>query len=138
MAWIPIQYPNFPTNDPLLNAITSLDGQEMTEVRQAFYTTLLNSTLLMAEESGEHRPILRVDQSKQVILPVFTNLERLRRVFPDARRAGAMPVRDLCRMALKYGIHSININPEHGPGGYLDQNEIDALAEGIIPDLSSK
>ena len=136
MAWIPVQYPHFPTNEPLVNAITALAGQDTPQVRQAFYTALLNSTPLMAEEQGENRPILFVDSSKQIVLPIFTDLERLRQRFPNVKRAGAASIHELCGIILKYGMHRIHINPEDHPSRYLDRGEIQALAKGIIPDLS--
>lgn len=127
--------PHLPTNDDLLNAITFLATAGTPEARRNFYVVLLNSTLFVAQETGESRPILLVDKSGEIMLPVFTDLERLHRVFPDAKRYGALAARDLFRLALGSKIHDININPEHGPGGYLDFHELEALANGTIPDL---
>jgi hypothetical protein len=129
--------PDFPTNEALLKAITNLAVREKKESWKTFYKTLLHSTLLIAQEEGQSRPILFTDENDEIILPAFTDLGRLRKVFPDAQHVAPLPIRDLCRISLGSDIFRININPENGPGGYLDQQEMEALAQGMIPDLAS-
>jgi hypothetical protein len=129
--------PEFPTNERLLKAIAALAAQGMSQAGRPFYTALLESTLLIAEEPSASRPILLAgDKEDEVILPVFTDVDRLKRVFADAERIAAIRTREICRMALKNDIHMININPEHGPGGYLTRDEMEALANNAMPDLS--
>lgn len=129
--------PEFPTNERLLKAIAALAAEGMSKAGRQFYTALLESTLLIAEEPDANRPILLAgDSEDQVILPVFTDVERLKRVFADAERIAAIPARNLCRMALSNDVYMININPEHGPGGYLDRDEMAALANDAMPDMS--
>lgn len=129
--------PDFPTNERLLKAIAALAAEGMSKAGRPFYAALLESTLLLAEEPNASRPILLAGNNEgEIILPVFTDIERLKRVFADAERISAMPMREICRMALKNDIEQININPEHGPGGYLDRDEMAALANDSMPDTS--
>jgi hypothetical protein len=128
--------PQPPTNDELLKAIMVMATSDTPDSWRNFYTVLLKSTLLIAEEPDHSGPILLGDDEK-VILPVFTDTERLHKVFPDAVRFGAIPARDLFKLALKNEIDSVNLNPQHGPGGFVDRDEMEALAKGEIPDLSA-
>lgn len=127
--------PNSPTGDTLLKAITVLATASTQEARRNFYRALLNSTLLLAQEGVGSRPVLFADEAGSVVLPVFTDLERLRKVCLDVRGYSALPACDIFRLALKNNIHCVNINPEYGPGGYLEHHELEALANGEIPDL---
>lgn len=127
-----------PTNDALLKAIMVMATSRTQESWQNFYQILLKSTLLIAQEPDQSGPILLVgDNGEDIILPVFTDAERLHKVFPDSVRYGAMPAPDLFKLALKNQIYSVNINPQHGPGGFVDHDEMTSLAKGEIPDLSS-
>lgn len=128
--------PDPPTNEPLLKAIMFLATAETPEAKRNYYATLLKSTLLLARETSENRPVLFTGKSGEVILPVFTDYPRLRKFLPDVVEYGIMTTPDLCQVALSYEIYRININPEHGPGGMLERYELEALAQGKMPDLS--
>jgi hypothetical protein len=128
--------PDYPTNDKLLKAIIALASQGMDKAGRAFYAAVLESNFLLAEEPDMARPILFSDENDEIVLPVFTDLERLQSVFPDAQRIGTMAARDVFRMALSNKTYRININPEQGPGGFLERYELEALVKGEIPDLS--
>jgi hypothetical protein len=127
--------PEFPTNEAILKAIVNLATHQRKEDFKSYYTILLNSSLLIAHEEGQSRPILLTDENDDIILPVFTDLGRLREVFPDALRAAPLPLTQLCQLSLSSHIFQININPEKGPGAYLDKREIEAFAQGVIPDI---
>jgi hypothetical protein len=49
-----------------------------------------------------------------------------------------MPVCDIFRIAINNNYYQININPEIGPGAVLNLDEIRLLANGVIPDASSR
>jgi hypothetical protein len=128
--------PGYPTNEPLLKAITALSAQQHNPgAWRAFYAALLDSTLLLARETGQPRPVLFDDVEGRVVLPVFTDLKRLRQFLPDVTEVATLPARDLCQLALQNDIPRININPQHGPGGFLNHAEMGALALGQIPAL---
>lgn len=130
--------PKPPENQELIQAIIARSAQHSDATFQAFYMALLNSTLLIAEEPNQSRPILLEDPSGEVILPVFTDSERLSRVFPDAQRFALFSASEICRMALQNEIDMININPEHGPGCYLMRREMESLANGEMPKLPAE
>jgi hypothetical protein len=130
--------PDLPTNETLIKTIISLAAQPTPQSWRAFYIQVLKSSLFIAEDpDAAPRPILFVDTSDAVILPVFTDVERLKKVLPDAQRYSAMPAHELCRLALQNGISAININPENGPGGFLTPRQMEALANGNLPDIAS-
>lgn len=138
MKFNPFQRKPVIPNEDLLKAITAVAANPTPQTKRRMYEAILNSQLLMANESEtDPAPILLETEDGQVVLPVFSDIERLRKVFPDAKRAGAMPARQLCALALQYDIDIININPAHGPGGDLERYELEALAEERIPDTSS-
>ncbi len=123
------------TNDNLLNAITVMATADTAQSYRDFYAAILKSILLLARENNAPSPILLEDPSGKVILPVFTDLERLKKVFPDARQSSMMSAPDIFNIALKNSIYRVNINPEYGPGGFLERYELEALAKGEIPEL---
>jgi SseB protein N-terminal domain len=125
--------PTFPKNDDLLSAITILATQHTPENYRDFYTVLLKSKLLLAEEIGQARPILGVDKEGNIVLPVFTDVERVKKVYPDASRVGTMAAAEIFRLAMNDDIHAVNINPEHGPGIFLSREEMGYLANDTIP-----
>jgi hypothetical protein len=128
--------PGYPTNEPLLKAITALSAQQHNpEAWRAFYAALLNSTLLLARETDIDRPVLYDDNAGSVVLPVFTDLGRLQTVLPDITEVATLSARDLCQIALQNDIPRININPQRGPGGFLNRAQMEALALGQIPAL---
>jgi hypothetical protein len=129
--------PDSPTNEALLKALVALASQSTAQNHHAFYTLLLKSTLLMAEdpEAGP-RPIMFVDELDQVILPIFTDMQRLLKVCPDARGYASVSISQVCQLALGNDIYQININPEHGPGCYLTRDDMEALANNKIPNLT--
>jgi hypothetical protein len=128
--------PGYPTNEPLLKAITALSAQQHDPAAwRAFYTALLDSTLLLARETDIDRPVLYDDDAGRVVLPVFTDLGRLQTVLPDITEVAVLPLSQICDLALKNDIARININPQRGPGGFLDRAAMEALALGNLPDL---
>jgi hypothetical protein len=131
--------PNTPNNDALLKAITAVAAQGTPESQRVMYMAILNSTLLMAEDPKySPRPIMFVTPQSEVVLPVFTDTERLRKICPDALKVAALPAREICRLAISNKIFIVNINPQQGPGCDLLQHELEALAQGRIPDVSSQ
>src|SRR5688572_11892650 len=128
--------PDPSTNEALLAAIVALASQGTPQAWRAFYTELLKSSLLIAEDpENSPAPVLLVNKSEEVILPAFTDVARLKRLCPDSPRYNVILARDLCRLALRNEIYIININPEQGPGGILERGELEALANGEIPDV---
>ncbi|MCA0455907.1 MAG: SseB family protein [Chloroflexi bacterium] len=127
--------PALPENAELLNAIIKLATQETTQNRIAFYKMILKSDLLLAGGTDPSKPILLVDDVGRITLPVFTDVERVKNVYPDANRVGKLPVCDLFRLAVKNNYYQININPEVGPGAFLTFEEFGPLADGKIPDV---
>jgi hypothetical protein len=130
--------PDFPENAALVKAIINLATQQTPENYLAFYTEILKSDLLLAGEANQPQPILQVDEKDRIILPLFTDVERVKKVYPDAGRVGKMPVRDIFRIAVKNNYYQVNINPEIGPGAFLTFDEISHLANGEIPDPPSR
>ena len=100
------------TNDNLLNAITVMATADTAQSYRDFYAAILKSILLLARENNAPSPILLEDPSGKVILPVFTDLERLKKVFPDARQSSMMSAPDIFNIALKNSIYRVNINPD--------------------------
>jgi hypothetical protein len=130
--------PEQPMNEALLNAIVRLASENTPEAWRNFYTTLLNSTMLVAQEKGMNRPVLFDDGEGGAILAAFTDIERLMKVLPDIGGYGMMPFRDMCNVALGNGINTININPQIGPGGYVLRHQLEALANGQIPEIDAE
>lgn len=128
--------PDLPSNQALINAIISLASQNTVETWRIFYKELLKSKLFLAQDpEAAPRPVLLVGKPDEVIMPLFTDVERLQRTYPDVTAYSAMPLSQLCNLAMQNGIHMININPENGPGVYLQRDEMQALANGKIPDI---
>jgi|GEM_PF-3280045 len=128
--------PDDKSNDGLLNAIVALASNQTPQTYQQYHSELLTSELYMAEDpEASPRPILLVDNDGGVIMPVFTDIARLKKTFPDATGYSAIPMQKLCQLVMSNDIHSININPEHGPGSFLQRKEIEALATGKSPEV---
>jgi hypothetical protein len=126
-----------PTNEGLLKAIVALASQQTPQTWNAFYSELLNSELFIAQDADSApSPVMFQDEDGDIVLPVFTDVRRLQKVVPDATGYSPMTVQRLCQVALWNDISIININPEQGPGGYLDRDEMAALAENRIPEMT--
>lgn len=126
--------PKFPTNEELIKAIATVAALGTAEAERNYHKAVLKSTLLIARERDEARPILLVDQSGEIVLPVFTDLGRLQTVYTDAAGFGMMPAPELFQFALKNEIYKVNINPEKGPGAFLLREDLEALAQNKLPD----
>src|SRR5688572_10028559 len=93
--------PELLTNQPLIKSIIALASQSTPQSWREFYTEVLKSALFIAQDpDAAPSPILFVDKAGEVVLPVFTDIERLKKVCPDAQSYSAIPVRELCRLAL--------------------------------------
>jgi hypothetical protein len=130
--------PEVPENEELIRAIVNMATNQTPDNYRTFYTAILRSDLLLAGETEEPHPILLVDEQDHIILPVFTDVERVKKVYPDATRVGKMPVQAIFRNAVKNNYYQININPEIGPGAFLTFDEISQLANGEIPNVPTK
>lgn len=130
--------PDLTTNEALVKAIVAVAARPTPDAEHTYYNEVLKSKLYLADDPvASPRPILLVDESDEIVMPVFTDIMRLKKVFPDAQRFGAMSGQEICQLALKNTIFIININPQHGPGCHLLRSEIEALANGQIPDISA-
>jgi hypothetical protein len=129
--------PQLPSNERLLNALVAVGSNNTPQTHNTFYSELLKSTVLLAQDpETASRPILFVNQADEIMLPIFTDLERLNQVCPDAQGYSPIPFRNVCQLALRNAIYIININPEYGPGGYLYRDEIEALANNTVPAIT--
>jgi hypothetical protein len=72
--------PNLPENAGLIKAIISLATNQTSENFRAFYQEILKSELLLAGEADQPQPILLVDENERIILPIFTDVERIQKV----------------------------------------------------------
>ncbi len=137
MAFNPFRRKPDSQNSALIHAIVNLATHQSSGNYQRFYQELLKSNLIIAEEAGESGPILLEDETGNITLPVFTDAERVKHVYPDAERIASLPAQSIFQLAVKSEYHKININPERGPGGILTFDEFVLLANGQLPDVSS-
>jgi len=131
-------------NEPLERAMDEVARNDKPETRQALYTAILASTLIVAGElSGENNSQIAFKTLEHppghVVLPAFTDREALVAFAGSEIPWVALAAQALFQSIAPGNIAEVRVNPFRPgqtivkPGGVITRTEFVALAQGLLP-----
>lgn len=142
--------PEPPTNSVLLQAMENAASSDSPQSREILYEVLIDATLLAITPEppaktgvhpvGEDQPIQLVtaNDAQGPLLPLFTNIEAIRQWHPNPQGYVMLPARDVFEHTAATNPCRIALNPGSQIRGVLTPPEIEALAQGRVPDTKAE